>query len=52
MEACRQAAEWRETGYPIGMSVNASASSSTPDEFIDDVREALLRSGLTRRTDD
>ncbi len=46
MEACRQAAEWRETGYPIGMSVNASAKQLDTDEFIDDVREALLRSGL------
>ncbi len=46
IEACRQAAEWRETGYPIGMSVNASAKQLDTDEFVDNVREALLGSGL------
>ena len=46
MEACRQAAEWRESGYPIGMSVNASAKQLDIDEFVQDVREALLASGL------
>jgi diguanylate cyclase (GGDEF)-like protein len=45
-EACRQAAEWRESGYPIGMSVNASAKQLDIDEFVEDVREALLGSGL------
>jgi diguanylate cyclase (GGDEF)-like protein len=46
MEACRQAAEWRETGYPIGMSVNASAKQLDTDEFVENVREALQCSGL------
>ncbi|HEY7960982.1 MAG TPA: EAL domain-containing protein [Solirubrobacteraceae bacterium] len=45
-EACRQAAAWREAGYPIGMSVNASARQLDLDEFVTDVREALLSSGL------
>jgi diguanylate cyclase (GGDEF)-like protein len=45
-EACRQAAEWRESGYPIGMSVNASAKQLDIDEFVEDVRQALLCSGL------
>src|ERR1700686_2015960 len=45
-EACRQAAEWRESGYPIGMSVNASAKQLDMDEFVEDVRQALLCSGL------
>ncbi|HEV3070699.1 MAG TPA: EAL domain-containing protein [Solirubrobacteraceae bacterium] len=45
-EACRQAAEWRESGYPIGMSVNASAKQLDTDEFVEDVRQALLCSSL------
>jgi diguanylate cyclase (GGDEF)-like protein len=45
-EACRQAAEWREAGYPIGMSVNASAKQLDTDEFVENVREALQCSGL------
>jgi diguanylate cyclase (GGDEF)-like protein len=45
-EACRQAAEWREAGQPIGMSVNASARQLDTDEFVDTVHEALVESGL------
>jgi diguanylate cyclase (GGDEF)-like protein len=45
-EACRQAAEWRAAGYPIGMSVNASAKQLDTDEFVENVSQALLRSGL------
>jgi diguanylate cyclase (GGDEF)-like protein len=46
MEACRQAAEWREAGYPIGMSVNASAKQLDTDEFVENVHTALQQSGL------
>jgi diguanylate cyclase (GGDEF)-like protein len=45
-EACRQGAAWRQAGYPIGMSVNASARQLDTDAFVEDVREALLQSGL------
>jgi diguanylate cyclase (GGDEF)-like protein len=45
-EACRQGAAWREAGYPIGMSVNASARQLDTDAFVEDVREALQESGL------
>ncbi len=46
MEACRQAATWRQAGQPIGMSVNASGRQLDTDEFVETVREALLCSGL------
>jgi EAL domain-containing protein (putative c-di-GMP-specific phosphodiesterase class I) len=46
MEACRQAAQWRASGHPIGMSVNASGRQLDTDEFVDTVHEALLSSGL------
>jgi diguanylate cyclase (GGDEF)-like protein len=47
MEACRQAANWRAAGQPmIGMSVNASARQLDTDEFVTNVQEALLSSGL------
>jgi diguanylate cyclase (GGDEF)-like protein len=45
-EACRQAAEWRTTGYPIRMSVNVSARQLDTDEFIVDIQDALSESGL------
>jgi diguanylate cyclase (GGDEF)-like protein len=45
-EACRQGARWREDGRPVGVAVNVSARQLETDEFIDDVREALARSGL------
>jgi diguanylate cyclase (GGDEF)-like protein len=46
LEACRQAALWREAGQPIGMSVNASGRQLDTDDFVDTVQEALLSSGL------
>ena len=45
-EATRQAAAWRASGYPIGVSVNVSARQLDTDEFVDDVRDALAESGL------
>jgi EAL domain-containing protein (putative c-di-GMP-specific phosphodiesterase class I) len=45
-EACRQAAEWRDAGHPICMSVNASAKQLDTDEFVETVREALEASSL------
>jgi diguanylate cyclase (GGDEF)-like protein len=46
MEACRQGARWREAGYAVGMSVNASARQLDTDEFMTNVQEALDSSGL------
>jgi diguanylate cyclase (GGDEF)-like protein len=46
MEACQQGARWREAGYTIGMSVNASARQLDTDEFVSNVQEALATSGL------
>jgi diguanylate cyclase (GGDEF)-like protein/PAS domain S-box-containing protein len=49
-EACRQAAAWHATGHAIGMSVNVSACQLDRDELIEDVRDALQRSGLDPTT--
>jgi diguanylate cyclase (GGDEF)-like protein len=45
--ACQQAALWRATGHPIGISVNVSARQLERDEFVKDVDDALIDSGLT-----
>jgi diguanylate cyclase (GGDEF)-like protein len=45
-EACRQAAAWRGEGHAIGMAVNVSARQLDADEFVDQVQDALARSGL------
>ena len=45
-EACRQAQIWREEGHLIDMSVNVSARQFETDGLVDDVRLALLHSGL------
>jgi diguanylate cyclase (GGDEF)-like protein len=45
-EACGQAARWRDAGHAIGMAVNVSARQLETDEFIDDVRDAISRSGI------
>jgi diguanylate cyclase (GGDEF)-like protein len=49
-EACRQAAKWRDDGHPLGVAVNVSARQLETDEFIDDVRAALSRTGLPAQT--
>jgi diguanylate cyclase (GGDEF)-like protein len=46
-DACRQGAEWRDDGHPIGIAVNVSGRQLDADDFIDDVRQALARSGLS-----
>jgi len=45
-QACCQGAAWREAGYPIGMAVNVSARQLDTDELVNEVRNALSRSGL------
>jgi diguanylate cyclase (GGDEF)-like protein len=45
-EACRQAAEWARRGTPIGVAVNVSARQLDDDQLVEDVREALEKSGL------
>jgi EAL domain-containing protein (putative c-di-GMP-specific phosphodiesterase class I) len=44
--ACAQAAEWSAAGHAVGISVNVSGRQLDRDELIDDVRAALVRSGL------
>jgi diguanylate cyclase (GGDEF)-like protein len=45
-EATRQAATWRASGFPIGVSVNVSARQLDADEFVGEVRDALQASGV------
>jgi diguanylate cyclase (GGDEF)-like protein len=45
-EACRQGSKWRRAGHSIGMAVNVSGRQLDSDEFVLDVRNALLASGL------
>jgi diguanylate cyclase (GGDEF)-like protein len=45
-EACRRAAAWVADGFSIGISVNVSAYQLGRNGFAEDVRRALLESGL------
>ncbi|MGP0102936.1 MAG: putative bifunctional diguanylate cyclase/phosphodiesterase [Solirubrobacteraceae bacterium] len=45
-EACGQGAAWRDRGYPLNISVNASARQLERPEFVEEVRAALHDSGL------
>ena len=45
-EACRQGATWHAWGEDLDVSVNVSARQLDEDYIVDDVREALLLSGL------
>jgi diguanylate cyclase (GGDEF)-like protein len=45
-EACRQAAAWHLTGFPIDIAVNVSARQLDTDRLITDIEEALADSGL------
>jgi diguanylate cyclase (GGDEF)-like protein len=44
--ACAQAAAWRDRGYPLNVSVNVSARQLERTQFVEEVRTALLESGL------
>lgn len=44
--ATMQAAEWRARGHDLTISVNVSGRQLDHDELVDDVRSALLESGL------
>jgi diguanylate cyclase (GGDEF)-like protein len=48
--ATLQAAAWRAMGYDLSISVNVSGRQLDHDELIDDVRSALLESGLDPST--
>ena len=45
-EACRQVAQWRETGWPVGLSVNFSLRQVRAAGFADLILAALQDSGL------
>ncbi|MGA2452660.1 MAG: bifunctional diguanylate cyclase/phosphodiesterase [Solirubrobacteraceae bacterium] len=45
-QACRQGATWHRRGYPLNISVNASARQLERGEYVEEVRAALHDSGL------
>jgi EAL domain-containing protein (putative c-di-GMP-specific phosphodiesterase class I) len=45
-EACRQGACWRAAGHQISVAVNVSARQLETDAFIEDVRDAITRTGM------
>jgi diguanylate cyclase (GGDEF)-like protein len=45
-QACGQGATWHRRGYPLNISINASARQLERGEFVDEVRAALQDSGL------
>jgi diguanylate cyclase (GGDEF)-like protein len=45
-QACAQATEWRQEGYPVGIAVNVSARQLDSDRIVADVSDALVDSGL------
>jgi diguanylate cyclase (GGDEF)-like protein/PAS domain S-box-containing protein len=47
--ACAQAARWHAQGFPMSMSVNVSMRQLETEEFVGDVRGALVSSGLEPR---
>jgi diguanylate cyclase (GGDEF)-like protein len=49
-EACRQTRLWHDAGYPVNISVNASALQFEAGDLMRDVRSALDRSGLDPRS--
>jgi diguanylate cyclase (GGDEF)-like protein len=46
IEACRQAAVWRDRGMSIDMAVNVSGRQLQNDRLLTDIRDALTLSGL------
>ena len=50
-EACRQVAEWQQTfGRPLTLTVNISAKLFDRPSLVDEVRSAIIDSGLLPRT--
>lgn len=45
-QACKQAQAWAEAGYPLRMSVNLSPRQFQAADLVDQVRNALQRTGL------
>ncbi len=45
-EACRQGRAWLDSGYEVQVAVNISPIQFHEDSFVDQVGQALLRSGL------
>jgi diguanylate cyclase (GGDEF)-like protein len=45
-EACRQAANWRERGLGLAMSINVSGKQIDEPDFVDEISEILDQTGL------
>lgn len=45
-QACRQAMQWNNAGFPLGISVNVSARQFAQQNFVASVEQALAASGL------
>jgi diguanylate cyclase (GGDEF)-like protein len=45
-EACRQVRLWHDEGYPISVAVNVSGRQFESSDLVQDVRSALVRTGL------
>ncbi len=45
-EACAQAVAWHTQGQQLSMAVNVSTRQLDRDEFVDEVRDTLIRTGL------
>ncbi|WP_052352001.1 EAL domain-containing protein [Deinococcus pimensis] len=48
-QACAQGQAWANTGRPVRIAVNVSAAELARDDVVQDVRDALTRSGLPPR---
>lgn len=48
-EACRQAMDWRQAGFPVTVAVNLSALQFHQPQLVKQVAEALANSGLPPR---
>jgi diguanylate cyclase (GGDEF)-like protein len=46
VEACNAAASWTSDGTPLSIAVNVSARQLQDDQFLDDIRNALISSGI------
>lgn len=49
-QACLQAAAWRQSGYPLDISINVSARQLERSEFVGEVRAALHDGGVDAST--
>lgn len=49
-QACAQSVAWQQRGHPLNISVNVSARQLERSEFVEEVRRALMSSGIDPTT--